>query len=363
MKNLGKMSLNIEAYLKTNQSYVRGKLAARFKNSWKITLKPFRFFSSFIDGMSTLYTNPFERNVSQDFPEDLQKSMNTLFVDLEKYHNISAESLAYIKEENEFTALDPSEYVLYPKETNYSIVFAKKDELVYKYEVGKPITYKETTLKQCQKYDKTKESEWLVVDSAESLKTLPFVVVRHPRLAEPQENELVDIEADRMVDMSWAYHNIAPKMLTQPVIKTGEPASEVSEKLKSFGSTSEHVTLGMQDEINVINMGDLKNLLDLQQAWNFAIAELALAHGVDKNKVVSNTEPISGEAKKVDYEYINQARKSRSPIFVKAEQDFITKYNEMFGTTHVITRTYFPPLIFGSEQENTQSTEENTQNN
>lgn len=370
MKNLNKMRLNIQAYLKTNNDYIKGKMAERFKDSNKITLKKQRFFKGFIDGMSTLYTKPFDRFTTM--PEDIQSLLNEAMIDAEKYHNISRESLIYIRSKDDFKAMDPSEYVLFPNESNYNIVFIQSGETIYKFEAGKPVTQKQCKLDECQSYDPKNEKDWKEIEEPindengepidMSIKELPFIVIKHPRLEEPQFNDLVELEADRIIDISWGFYNAAPKLLTQTFIKSAKSKGEVAEMVgDDLGRRSNTVAMGQGDEIGTIDLGDLTNLKDILDAWKFLIADEALMYGVDKNKVIASNEPISGESKKVELNYINEVRDSNAPIFKKAEKNFVLKYNSLFGTSFVFDTIVFLPLNFGSEDAKNISAENNTQ--
>lgn len=370
MKNLVQMELNIQAYLKTNGSYIRGRMSERFKDSWKIPLKKQRFFKGFIDGMSTLYTKPFDRFTTMT-PE-IQSVLNEVMIDAEKYHNISRESLIYIRSAMDFKAMDPSEYVLFPNEQEFKIVFIKNGDTIYKFEAGKEVTFKKCKLKECQDYDPKNEKEWFPLEEPElddagepidkSIEELPFIVIRHPRLQEPQFNELVELEADRIIDISWGFYNATPKMLTQTVIKSAKNKDEVKEMVgDDLGRRSSSLVMGQGDDIGTIDMGDLSNLKDIMDAWKLIIQDEALMAGVDKNKVIASNEPISGESKKVELNYINEVRDSNAPIFKKAEKDFVIKYNVLFGTSFEFDTIVFLPLNFGSQDANNVYSDNNSQ--
>lgn len=359
MKDLEKMELNISAYFKTNDAYIQGRMSERFKSADKITLKKTRFFAGFINSMANLYSRPFERD--DDYPDELSSALNSAMQDADRYHAISQEALLYIRGENEITPMDPSEYVLYPSEVDYNIVFLKDKKKVLKYELNKPIMVKETTLQACQNYSASDEGSWTEhPEYKQQIKILPFVVIRHRRLSEPMFNNLVEMEADKICDISWGFYNAAPKLLTQPIVTTAESKSETQAKLDGFGNTSDVMVMGVNDKIDVINFGDLKNLESMLGAWKTILEEECLLNGADKNTIIPATADLSAEAKKVDLNYMNQVRAVRSTIFKTAEKDFINLYNQLFQKNFTFTSITYLDLVFGSESNENQKSDTNS---
>jgi len=256
--------------------------------------------------------------------------------------------MLYIKNEVEYQSFDPSEYL----EISKSIVLVQSGDDVIKFEVGKSLTVcKDKDVSDFQgQYD---ESDFSAYEGEEFndyvLETLPFVFIKPKRIAVPFLNPLVNIEKEFICAVSWGMYNANPKMLSQVSVGTDESKDKARQALKSFGKTFKLLTLGTNDKLGVVDMGDLKNLLDLFQSWKIIIEQRALMNGVDKNAVFVQGEMISGEAKKVEMIYINEVRKDNFSLFKKYEQDFAKKMTEMFGKQIIITDIIFEDIALSSE--------------
>lgn len=353
MKSLIDMRQNIAAYFKVDRALKLLALRNKFKDpTGKIPLMPVDFFEGFIDSMSNLYTNPFDRT-SESIPIEVEDVLNECMEDAERYYHISTQSIVYVKSANEFIPFDASEYVLYPNENDYDTVFIQDgDDYVKAFKKNEPVAKKQTTLDACQIWDKGVDlSTWTPVSPSITFKTLPFVVIKHRRLTEPQKNELLDLEKAYIADISWGMYNAVPKLLTQATMKSDALEDKTKDDAKSFGRTGEMVFLDSTGELTTIDMGNLNNLKDIKSVWKEIINDKAVLYGVNKNAVAVTSELISGEAKKAELEYINARRNKFKRLFYKAERKICDISNELYNTKYSVTAINFKDILFGTDKD------------
>lgn len=356
MKSLIDMRQNIAAYFKVDRALKLIALRNKFKDpKGNIPLMPVDFFEGFIDSMSNLYTNPFERT-SENITIEVEDVLNECMEDAERYYHISLQSIVYVKSANEFIPFDASEYVLYPNENDYDAVFIQDgDDHVLAFKKNEPVARKETTLDDCQAWEDNVVdlSTWTPISPSVTFKTLPFVVIKHRRLTEPQKNELLDLEKAYIADMSWGMYNAVPKLLTQAVMKSDAAEDKTKEESDAFGRTGKMVFLDSTGELQTIDMGNLNNLKDIKTVWKEIINDKAVLYGVNKNAVAVTSELISGEAKKAELEYINARRNKFKRMFYKAERKICDISNELYNTKYSVTAINFKDILFGSDKDTT----------
>lgn len=121
-------------------------------------------------------------------------------------------------------------------------------------------------------------------------------------------NPVVRLELHFIKQLTWGLHNADPKLLNQTILKSEAKIEEVKNKLANYGKTSKIIQLGIGDTLEIFSVGDISVLKDLFVIRSMAVEELALTRGVDVSAVIRSTQPISGEAKKMDLGYINRIR-------------------------------------------------------
>jgi len=345
-KNFTDLKNNIACYFETNKEVYLAELQKKFTDGYNIPLIPTRFFKGFINSMSNIYKNNFTR--VSNYPEDLQKNLDEEMIWCERYRNISKEALIYIKSEKEFQSFDPSEYL----EQSKSLIYIQSGDDVLKFEVGFKIQIAYDNLVE-NFQDKNFKAEFFDYNDEEIenniIKTLPFVFLRPKRFTIPTYNDLVAIEIEFICAISWGMYNTNPKMVNQVYVSSDGSRDELRESSKSLGKTTRIFVSGVNDKVGVIDMGDLKNLLDLFGAWKMILEQRALMCGVDKNSVFVQAEMLSGEAKKVEMIYINEVRKDNFSLFRNFEKKIAEKINELFGTSYVVEDVIYEDIALSSE--------------
>lgn len=362
-KDLDEMDYNVKCYWETDDDEIALAMQTRFKNAQNISIMRTSFFQSFIDGMSSLYSNQFTR--VSNLPPELEQNLNHSQQNVERYFHLSRESATYFKSQNELEALDASQYVVDDSNKNQTRVYLKNElnNSVLCFVENDAIYEKEgVDLKVVAKTYRGKAIEEIRQQwkNISKLGDLPFCFIRYPKLPKPMLNPLVTLQTNFIVSMSFGYYNIDPKLLTQFAVTSDSPAEEVHKAIANLGRTSKALLLGQGSTIGVIDTGDLQPLLDALTAYNTLIRQRALQYGVDFSLVdVSGlSAQASGESKRIERSYINMKRKKWFREFENFEQRLIAQYNLVFKTNYTITALTFNDLPLSLEE--TASTQTST---
>lgn len=351
-KNLTDLKKNIACYFEQDKQEIIDDMAYKFENSLTIPIIEARIFRNFINSKANLYKNDFDRVSNLD--KATQKKLDEQMLWLERYFHISmSESRMYIKSEDEFLALDASQYIDVDDK-----VFVQSDDDVILFQIGqKPKISKN---KDISTYDSStiNYDDFQEIPETEVITEMPFLTLKAKRISNPFLNPLVGIEREFICAISWGMYNTSPKMLTQFQVTSDLSVDDVRKRLDYLGKTTKAIILGTTDGVKTVDVGDLKNLLDLFAAWKIVIEQRAVNNGVDKNAVYVQGELISGEAKKVELNYINEARKDYYSMFENFEIELSKKMSSMFKKEIITQSVTFLPISLTSDDEQTQTTEQ-----
>lgn len=351
-KKLTDLKRNIACYFEQDSQELIDSMALKFENSLNIPVIETRIFKNFINSKSNLYKNNFERVSNLD--EQTQKKLNEQMLWLERYFHVSmSESRMYIKSIDEFLALDPSQYIDVENK-----VFVQSDEDVLLFEVGQKV--KISKRKDVSIYDTStiNYNDFVEISESKTIIELPFLTLKAKRISVPFLNPLINVEREFISAISWGMYNTSPKMLTQFQISSDLAVDDVRKRLDYLGKTTKAILLGTSDGVKTVDVGDLKNLLDLFTAWKIVIEQRAVNNGVDKNSVYVQGELISGEAKKVELNYINESRKDYFSMFENFEIELSRKMSLMFNKNITIESVTFLPLSLTEENTVTNNQQE-----
>lgn len=344
-KDLVGVTLNNRAYWEVDEIEIAAKMARRFDSSTEIDIMRTSFFQSFIDGMSTLYSNPFIREST--IPEELLDNYNYMCQENERNVHLSKESAVYFESNTKFVAIDASQYLvddwnkeqikvyLVNKLNNSILLFVENDGI---YEQTN--TTLQSISSQMASYRKTISNKWIRIGD---LKALPFVFLRYDGLDSAVFNNLVTMQYNFIISMSWGFYNIDPKLLSQFVISSDAPSDQLKVLGGDIGRTTRALKVGTSDNIKQVETGDLKPLMDALTAYNTLIAQRALQYGVDRSLVdlTGGGSNQSADAKNIERQYINQKRRKYFRMFSEFEKDLIAQYNLVFGTNYVVKKVIF----------------------
>lgn len=322
------------AYYGNDLNYVIDYISQKFTESYVIPIVPVRFFTNFIDGQSNCYTNKFERVISGrdisliDFDE-----LNYSLEDCERFLHIHKQSILYIKSPTEFTPIDASNY----------IELCENDYII-------KTTSGEMRINSTGVYSRTKDLNGNSVDVLlqSTNGVCPIVKFCERGVVKPQVNILVALEYNVIADMSFGVYNATPKLLTQPMVKSDQPDDIVREGTAGFGRRSKMMKVGTGEDITTIDMGDLKNLMDIQSVYDNIIKQQAVRLGIDSYSVtVSNKDITSGFSKLVELGYVNQYRKKYFRIYNKCEKQIFNILKTIFKLDITFDKIEFYPIEYG----------------
>ena len=343
-KDLVGVTLNNRAYWEIDDIEISTKIAHRFESAYEIDVMRTSFFQSFIDGMATLYTNLFDR--VSTIPLELLDNYNNMCQENERNLHLSKESAVYFQSNTNFVSIDASQYIvddwnkdqikvyLVNKINNSILLFIENDGIYEQPNI---------TLQSISGYTTTQRktlSKWTRIGD---LGALPFVFLRYQGLDSAVFNNLVTMQYNFIVSMSWGFYNIDPKLLSQFVITSDAPSDMLKDVAGDLGRTSRALKVGMGDDVKQITMGDLKPLTDAITAYNTLISQRALQYGVDRSLVdlTGGGANQSADAKNIERQYINQKRKKWFRLFSEFEKRLIEQYNLVFGTDYTVTSVTF----------------------
>jgi hypothetical protein len=392
------LGVTLKSYFGTDSAILKGIIEERYSvTSSEIPMLPLRFLNRFINEKASLFSNTFERILSDTADNDNKFSLDELTLAemwAERYMHLfkqAALQVSFDGEKINFLALDPTMFFydkyadmwflkvsedivyLYKKETSVHKVGTLSDDedlnkddsnivgeyltssvalltpspnkskvIVYKCNTGElnsTLEYSNGTLKtgadfatvlENFEYDRDLAQNGFVA-TGETLQDFPFVLWNYYRIDSATPNDLADLQTNYISSLSWGLFNVDPKLLTQIVVKSGESESKIRSSLKKFGRTTAIVKLGINDTVDVFDIGDISVLRDLFKTYSEILEQRALQEGVDKNAVVSQLKMESGEAKKVELGYINKARNEFKVPARLFEKQIMEILNKMFG--------------------------------
>lgn len=321
--------LNIACYEGKDREYIDEQLDIKYDSKGKIRVFYPRFFKSFIDSQSNIYKNYFERIVNGDYKMIDIDELNFCLEKCETYAHISGKSIMYLKSTSEFVALDASKYKKISDD--YYVIYDKNGNL----HIKNNGVYQETKTGE-------KNEDFLLTLLTET-KALPVVEFS---MGELKKNELVDLQYEWIADFSWGMHNASPKLLSQLMVKSDSERDVVKQAVDGVGHSSKIIQMSVNDTVQILEMGDLKNLESIIKIYNDAIKQQATQNGVDVNDVNLMSLFESGIAKIVEKNHINQYRKQFFRMFKKAEKQIWFKISKLFNINCEFVNIIFYPLQF-----------------
>ena len=322
------------AYYNRDIDYILDYISTKFTNSFNIPLIPSRFFTNFIDGQANCYTNKFERIISgQDVSLIDFDELNYSLEDCERFMHILKQSILYIKSPTEFQSIDGSNYV----------EIAPNDYLITttdgKMRINSTGVYSRVIDVDGQEVD-------ILLHSTNGV--CPIVKFSERGITKPQVNILVALEYNTIADMSFGVYNAAPKLLTQAVAKSDQPDDVVREGTRNFGRTTMMLKVGSGEDITTIDMGDLKNLMDIQTIYDNIVKQAAVRLGIDSYSVsISQKDITSGFSKLVELGYVNQYRKKYFRVYNNCEKQIFEILKQMFKLDITFNKIEFYPIEYG----------------
>lgn len=336
--NVGLQDLTLSscmaAYYNRDIEYLLDYISTKFTNSFNIPLIPSRFFTNFIDSQANCYTNKFERVISgQDVSLIDFDELNYSLEDCERFMHVLKQSILYIKSPTEFQPIDGSNYV----------EIAPNDYLITttdgKMRINSTGVYSRTTDLNGQEVD-------ILLHSTNGV--CPIVKFSERGVTKPQVNILVALEYNVIADISFGVYNAAPKLLTQAVAKSDQPDDVVREGTRNFGRTTMMLKVGSEEDIVTIDMGDLKNLIDIQTIYDNIVKQTAIRLGIDSYSVsIAQKDITSGFSKLVELGYVNQYRKKYFRVYNKCEKQIFEILKQMFKLDITFDKIEFYPIEYG----------------
>jgi hypothetical protein len=116
--------------------------------------------------------------------------------------------------------------------------------------------------------------------------------------------------------------------------------------MEGVGHSQKMIQMGMNDSVEILEMGDLKNLESIIKIYNDAIKQQAMQNGVDINDVNLMSMFESGIAKIVEKNHINTYRKQFFRILKKFEKELWFKISQLFNLKCDFVNIIFYPLQF-----------------
>ena len=339
--SIDQISLNtcMSCYFEKDIDDIISFMSVKFSNSYKIPFIPTRFFKNFIDGQSNLYINKFERVIGGrdvsliDFDE-----FNYSMEWVEKYFHILRQSILYIKSPTEFIPIDASNY----RELDKNDYLIMSEDSYYR--VNSTGVYQRLYV---ENIDDNYNFEDVLLYSINGV--CPIIKLCEFGVSEPQINTLVSLEYNTIADISWGVYNATPKLLTQALMKSDETLDKSNDVAGGFGRTSKMLKVGSGEDITTIDMGDLRNLIDIQSVYDSIIVQQAIRRGIDSYSVSLN--PLatvsSGESKKVELSYVNQYRKKYFRMFNKFEKQVFDTISKLFNLNLEFKKIEFYDIEYG----------------
>lgn len=322
------LSLNMACYNGDDDLYIEEVIDKKYDSSGKIPAKPLRFFKSYIDSKANIYNNFFIRVVDGDTGLIDIEELNYAIETCEKYAHISGQSIMYLKSVSEFVPIDAS---------NYKKI--SKDHYIIKTDDANLIIKKNGVYVNQQNEDG--DTIEVLLKATSVIPIIEFNVCN--KLI---RNSMVSLQYEFIADMSWAFYNSTPKLLTQLIVNSDAEEGLVKAHTKNLGRTTKAVKMGERDKISTIDMGDLQNLKDIVEVYNTVIKQMAVSQGVDKSSVDVMGLFEAGIAKIIEKNYINQIRKQYFRMFKKAEKQLWFALSKLFNISCEYKNIVFYPIKF-----------------
>lgn len=322
------LALNMACYNGDDDLYIEEIIDEKYDSNGKIPAKPLRFFKSYIDSKSNIYNNFFIRVVDGDTGLIDIEELNYAIETCEKYAHISGQSIMYLKSVNEFVPIDASNYKKISKD--HYIIKTNDSNLIIK-----------SNGVYVNKENEDGDTIEVLLKATSVIPIIEFNVCN--KLI---RNSMVALQYEFIADMSWAFYNSTPKLLTQLIVNSDAEEGLVKSHTKNLGRTTKAVKMGERDKISTIDMGDLQNLKDIVEVYNTVIKQMAVSQGVDKSSVDVMGLFEAGIAKIIEKNYINQIRKQYFRMFKKAEKRLWFALSKLFNISCEYKNIVFYPIKF-----------------
>ena len=322
------LALNMACYNGDDDLYIEEIIEEKYDSNGKIPAKPLRFFKSYIDSKANIYNNFFIRVVDGDTGLIDIEELNYAIETCEKYAHISGQSIMYLKSVTEFVPIDASNYKKIDK--NHYIIKTDDGNLIIK-----------NTGVYVNTENDDGETIEVLIKATNIIPIIEFNVCN--KLV---RNSMVALQYEFIADMSWAFYNSTPKLLTQLIVNSDAEENLVKSHTKNLGRTTKSVKMGERDKISTIDMGDLQNLKDIVEVYNTVIKQMAVSQGVDKSSVDVMGLFEAGIAKIIEKNYINQIRKQYFRMFKKAEKQLWFALSKLFNISCEYKNIIFYPIKF-----------------
>jgi len=313
LPNLRQLEDTLSSFLEVDGKTIQSKLNVQYPGI-NIDFFGVRFFRSFINQQASLFSQPFDRGLQVDTL--LSDVLTKAEQEAERYLHIFKKAAIFIDYESDdiyesVTAIDPTLYFHDIESGSFFMADGDKtlffNQLVCGY--VELYTKDEKFSSALFAYDTDINIEEQGYESTELLKVMPLVEWSYDRILTAQANELVPLERNYIISVSWGIYNSNPKLVQHVVLSTEQSAVQVKEELlPNFGKKSRVTVIGTTDEFNVFDTGNINVMTDLMKVYSALITQRALQLGVDKNSIVVEEKVESGEAKKVALGYVNTVR-------------------------------------------------------
>ena len=355
---------NNASYFETEDfvNRMNGKIEDKYKDyDKKIKLLPITFVRSFLDSMSSLYSNNVRRNNNIDENLIDKTSLDEALLYTEIFYNLHWKSALHTyTEENvqKFQALDPTRYYV---ENEYTFI-SKNDAETWLYVQGKAVlevylVYKplkdtvegwdleKSPLEQFKEENENKQYVYSL-NNIGNLTEAPLVEVSYYNIKKAQRNNLVMLQIMYVLDLSWGLYVSAAKLVNQVTFASDMKDEDANALFKEFGSSSKVLKTRKDDKFDLFDSGNIQVLMDIFKTYNEIISIKAVQLGADINSIIPQPEiQESGKAKEARVDYINKARKKHFPTFKDFESRFWAMMKDNFNIDTKFTSIKFFDLV------------------
>jgi len=177
------------------------------------------------------------------------------------------------------------------------------------------------------------------------MQVMPFIERSKYRQLKALPNTLVKMEKSFIEVISWGWHNVKPKLLTQTGLTTQRKVEEVAKAMKGYGKTGKVILMGQDEKLSLFDMGDISVLKDAFIIKTEILSEKALEMGVSKSSIIpQKNENESGEHAKVELEEINSIRTKKFAEARNFDRKLVALMEEMSGQDFNYEGIKFLPL-------------------
>ncbi len=177
------------------------------------------------------------------------------------------------------------------------------------------------------------------------MQVMPFIERSKYRQLKALPNTLVKMEKSFIEVISWGWHNVKPKLLTQTGLTTQRKIEEVKKNMAGYGKTGKIIVMGQDEKLALFDMGDITVLKDAFIIKTDILSEKALEMGVSKSSIIpEKNADESGVHAEIELEEINSVRKKKFAEARNFDRKLVALMEEMSGQDFNYEGIKFLPL-------------------